>query len=202
MDPIRLFSIISWILLPTVMFGGYSLLHLQGARRCLRPFKRRIFGQAMRMLAPYYCCLCSIISTWDNTLQCFSFSGSAVSSSSLAFWPFQAGSSCTMPRRKTRAWLSRYTGTRIGAGLYLPCRFCSWGGRHCRLNRRATEDSNGSTNHTGHSELPAPLGRQSPDNCVTMAIRCGSWYAIRNVQQPSSAPASSIFKEVSKITKW
>src|SRR5690348_12273775 len=28
MDPIRLFSIISWIALPTVMFGGYSLLGL------------------------------------------------------------------------------------------------------------------------------------------------------------------------------
>ena len=28
MDPIRLFSIISWISLPTVMFGGYSLLRL------------------------------------------------------------------------------------------------------------------------------------------------------------------------------
>ena len=30
MDPIRLFSIISWIALPTVMFGGYSLLGLMG----------------------------------------------------------------------------------------------------------------------------------------------------------------------------
>ncbi len=29
MDPIRLFSIISWIALPTVMFGGYSLLQLR-----------------------------------------------------------------------------------------------------------------------------------------------------------------------------
>jgi hypothetical protein len=28
MDPIRLFSIISWIALPTVMYGGYSLLGL------------------------------------------------------------------------------------------------------------------------------------------------------------------------------
>ena len=28
MDPIRLFSLISWIALPTVMFGGYSLLGL------------------------------------------------------------------------------------------------------------------------------------------------------------------------------
>lgn len=31
MDPIRLFSIISWILLPTVMFGGYSLHKGKGA---------------------------------------------------------------------------------------------------------------------------------------------------------------------------
>jgi hypothetical protein len=28
MDPIRIFAIISWILLPTVMYGGYSLLGL------------------------------------------------------------------------------------------------------------------------------------------------------------------------------
>jgi hypothetical protein len=29
MEPTRLFAIISWILLPTVMFGGYSLLTLK-----------------------------------------------------------------------------------------------------------------------------------------------------------------------------
>lgn len=28
MDPVRLFAILSWILLPTVMYGGYSLLDL------------------------------------------------------------------------------------------------------------------------------------------------------------------------------
>jgi hypothetical protein len=28
MEPTRLFAIVSWILLPTVMFGGYSLLNL------------------------------------------------------------------------------------------------------------------------------------------------------------------------------
>jgi hypothetical protein len=28
MEPTRLFAIVSWILLPTVMFGGYSLLRL------------------------------------------------------------------------------------------------------------------------------------------------------------------------------
>jgi len=28
MDPVRIFAIISWILLPTVMYGGYSLLDL------------------------------------------------------------------------------------------------------------------------------------------------------------------------------
>jgi hypothetical protein len=37
MDPIRLFSIISWIALPTVMFGGYSLLGLM-ARGSLHRF--------------------------------------------------------------------------------------------------------------------------------------------------------------------
>jgi hypothetical protein len=38
MDPIRLFSIISWIALPTVMFGGYSLLGLMArGNTWLRP---------------------------------------------------------------------------------------------------------------------------------------------------------------------
>ena len=43
MDPIRLFSIISWILLPTVMFGGYSLLHLQVRKEVLTPFQETYF---------------------------------------------------------------------------------------------------------------------------------------------------------------
>ncbi len=43
MDPIRLFSIISWILLPTVMFGGYFLLHLQVRNNVLTPFKETYF---------------------------------------------------------------------------------------------------------------------------------------------------------------
>ena len=43
MDPIRLFSIISWILLPTVMLGGYFLLHLQVRNNVLTPFKETYF---------------------------------------------------------------------------------------------------------------------------------------------------------------
>ena len=43
MDPIRLFSIISWILLPTVMLGGYFLLHLQVRSNVLTPFKETYF---------------------------------------------------------------------------------------------------------------------------------------------------------------
>lgn len=44
MDPIRLFSIISWILLPTVMFGGYSLLTLMGRGNIwLTPFREKYF---------------------------------------------------------------------------------------------------------------------------------------------------------------
>ncbi len=40
MDPIRLFSIISWIALPTVMFGGYSLLGLMArGNTWLTPFR-------------------------------------------------------------------------------------------------------------------------------------------------------------------
>ncbi len=39
MDPIRLFSIISWISLPTVMFGGYSLMRLLASGdKMLTPF--------------------------------------------------------------------------------------------------------------------------------------------------------------------
>src|SRR5687768_10521746 len=42
MDPLRLFPIISWISLPTVMFGGYSLLRLIGEER-LTPFQHTYF---------------------------------------------------------------------------------------------------------------------------------------------------------------
>ncbi len=44
MDPIRLFSIISWIALPTVMFGGYSLLGLLArGNSWLTPFRATYF---------------------------------------------------------------------------------------------------------------------------------------------------------------
>lgn len=44
MDPIRVFSIISWIALPTVMFGGYSLLRLLAADNTwLTPFREKYF---------------------------------------------------------------------------------------------------------------------------------------------------------------
>src|SRR2546425_5771374 len=44
MDPIRVFSIISWIALPTVMFGGYSLLRLLAAgNMSLTPFREKYF---------------------------------------------------------------------------------------------------------------------------------------------------------------
>jgi hypothetical protein len=44
MDPIRVFSIISWIALPTVMFGGYSLLRLLAAGNTwLTPFREEYF---------------------------------------------------------------------------------------------------------------------------------------------------------------
>ena len=44
MDPIRLFSIISWIALPTVMFGGYSLLGLMArGNSWLTPFRATYF---------------------------------------------------------------------------------------------------------------------------------------------------------------
>jgi hypothetical protein len=43
-DPIRLFSIISWIALPTVMFGGYSLLGLLARDNAwLTPFRATYF---------------------------------------------------------------------------------------------------------------------------------------------------------------
>ena len=44
MDPVRLFSIISWIALPTVMFGGYSLLGLLARDNAwLTPFRATYF---------------------------------------------------------------------------------------------------------------------------------------------------------------
>jgi hypothetical protein len=44
MDPIRLFSIISWIALPTVMYGGYSLLGLlTRGNSWLTPFRTANF---------------------------------------------------------------------------------------------------------------------------------------------------------------
>src|SRR5438094_8936034 len=44
MDPIQPFSIISWIALPTVMFGGYSLLGLMARDNTwLTPFRATYF---------------------------------------------------------------------------------------------------------------------------------------------------------------
>src|SRR5688572_5778332 len=43
MGPTRFFSIIAWILLPTVMFGGYSLLSLLIAGNVLTPFQVTFF---------------------------------------------------------------------------------------------------------------------------------------------------------------
>lgn len=43
MDPTRLFSIIAWIALPTVMFGGYSLLQLMASGGALTPFQETYF---------------------------------------------------------------------------------------------------------------------------------------------------------------
>jgi hypothetical protein len=44
MDPVRVFSIIAWILLPTVMYGGYSLLSLLARENTwLTPFRATYF---------------------------------------------------------------------------------------------------------------------------------------------------------------
>ncbi len=80
MSPIGIFSIISWILLPTVMFGGYFLLHLQVRNTVLTPSKRPISGQATRMPEHYYCSPSSITSTWGNTRQRSCSSGSLAAS--------------------------------------------------------------------------------------------------------------------------
>ncbi len=50
MDPVRLFAILSWILLPTVMYGGYSLLDLTVQQNpFLTEFREKSFraGHAM-----------------------------------------------------------------------------------------------------------------------------------------------------------
>jgi len=44
MDPVRIFAIISWILLPTVMYGGYSLLSLMVRKNpFLSDFREKYF---------------------------------------------------------------------------------------------------------------------------------------------------------------
>ncbi len=43
MAPTRVFSIVAWILLPTVMFGGYSLLQLMVDGNILTPFQVTYF---------------------------------------------------------------------------------------------------------------------------------------------------------------
>lgn len=42
-DATRFFSIVAWILLPTVMLGGYSLLQLMVASNALTPFQVTYF---------------------------------------------------------------------------------------------------------------------------------------------------------------
>ena len=43
MDPVRFFSVVSLVALPTVMFGGYSLLRLLTAGGRLSPFQEQFF---------------------------------------------------------------------------------------------------------------------------------------------------------------
>lgn len=43
MDPIRVFAIISWLLLPTVAFGGYALVMLMTRGRGLTSFEATYF---------------------------------------------------------------------------------------------------------------------------------------------------------------
>jgi hypothetical protein len=43
MRPVRPFVIVSWILLPTVMFGGFSLLNLIAQGGKLTPFQEQFF---------------------------------------------------------------------------------------------------------------------------------------------------------------
>jgi hypothetical protein len=43
MGPTKVFSIVGWILLPTVMLGGYSLLQLMVAGNVLTPFQVTYF---------------------------------------------------------------------------------------------------------------------------------------------------------------
>lgn len=50
MEPTRLFASVAWVFLPTVMFGGYSLLGLRArANPWLAPARHARFRQAMPM---------------------------------------------------------------------------------------------------------------------------------------------------------
>ena len=60
MHTLRVFSIISWIALPTVMSGGYAMLGFL-TRNGLSDFQLTFFRPGTPMLA--YCCSCRFCTT-------------------------------------------------------------------------------------------------------------------------------------------
>jgi hypothetical protein len=70
MDPVRLFSIISWIALPTVMFGGYSLLGLLARDNTwLNPFRATYFRAGHAHAGCCWCFLWCTTLTWLRQLS-------------------------------------------------------------------------------------------------------------------------------------
>ncbi len=112
MDPIRLFSIISWILLPTVMFGGYSLLGLMArGNTWLTPFRGTYFraghahaGVLLVLSLVYYTYLAQ--TTFSASLKVVACSPPETWSRCLArcCWPSQ---SCCSPTASSQHTFSR-----------------------------------------------------------------------------------------------
>jgi hypothetical protein len=75
MDIVRVFEIISWFSLPTVMFGGFSLLRLLTKGRTLTPFQVTCFraghahaGVLLLMSLLYYRYLAETTCSENSTL--------------------------------------------------------------------------------------------------------------------------------------
>ena len=100
MDPVRLFSIISWIALPTVMFGGYSLLRLLASGNTwLTPFREEYFraghahaGVLIVMSLLYYTYLAqTTFSSGLKLLACLVLLVGVLAQSGGFFWHMLAG---------------------------------------------------------------------------------------------------------------
>ncbi|SRR6266581_4337867 len=138
MEPMRIFSIISWILLPTVMFGGYSLLHLQVRNTVLTSFKQRnLFPGWPRTCRDIITAVFALLPVPGTT--CFNASLPVDRRCRRPRWHFGYFRRVLLAHgsRKTRAWLSRYTGHEHWSGSPCPGGPVPGVSHHGRLNRKS-----------------------------------------------------------------